>query len=74
MFEFKLKSLIKTSVIIQGLNSGVTLIDLGKVWKDIEENMQGIFNPYNVGRMAQHFKFWGDFGDQVCRRGIATIF
>jgi len=50
--------------ILQGLNSGITLIDLGKVWKDEEVNMQEIFNPYNVGRMAEHFKFTGDYGDQ----------
>merc|ERR1719222_91656 len=49
--------------ILQGLNSAVILMDLGKIWKDLDANME-MFNPYNVGRMADHFKFTGHFGHQ----------
>jgi len=49
--------------ILQGLNTGITLMDIGKIWKDVEANME-MFNPFNVGRMANHFIFTGDYGDQ----------
>ena len=39
-------------------------MDIGKIWKDVEANME-MFNPFNVGRMANHFIFTGDYGDQV---------
>ena len=47
-------------------------MDLGKIWKDLDANME-MFNPYNVGRMAEHFKFTGYFGHQVRYRIVEGV-
>merc|ERR1719222_369768 len=50
--------------VLQGLNSGVTLMDFGKVRKNKEATNMDLFNPYNIAKMAEYFKFIGELADQ----------
>ena len=39
-------------------------MDFGKVRKNKEVNMD-LFNPFNIAKMAEYFKFIGELADQA---------
>ena len=40
-------------------------MDFGKARKNKEATNMDLFNPYNIAKMAEYFKFIGELADQA---------